>query len=434
MVFFFLLFTSAAVQAETFRNSSAFTPLKQKIAQQQNVDAWQLALKLEADYLGDPDFDFLYGLAALKVQENERAVYAFERVVANKPNWLDAQYYLASAYYTMKNYHAAIEITQSMGEINNISEKLKVSALKLNSLAVIALEKQSLFVQHSVEANVGYDSNVNAGTSEDNVFLPFLNQDIILSDESKEISDSYLALGYQLKASKTLTQSSKLTFSGASKLHFFSNESDYNRFFLNTNLQYQKDFADVSGSVGVRAVPLWLDGEYYRTQYGATAGLNKALDKNWRVATDVFFGKTKNDINQLLSTKDTSLQASAQYITQRWRHLVSLAYSTEISEFDASQHNDRKTNAFNYMINYALDSNWLASLNISYQHQNYQHEHPFFFVKRVDKMWMFGTAIQYQDTERWSYRLSANLQDKDSNLALFSYQRADINLSARMSF
>lgn len=433
-MFFLLLLTSKVTSAKTFREHSEFLPLTQAIELNETERAWQLVKMLEADHLGDVDFDFLYGLVALKAQENERAVYAFERVVANKPKWLDAQYYLASAYYAMKNYHAVIEITQSLSQIDNIPLKLKQSAEKLNHKATAALNKQSLYVQQSVDINLGYDSNINAGTREDNIFLPFLNQDIALSEKSKENSDSYLALGYQLMSSKALTQSSKVTFSATGKLHHFNNDTEYNRFSVRSHLQYKKDFSAFSSSIGVRVVPLWLNDSYYRTRYGVTAGLNKALNTQWLVAIDGFLGATKNDLNSQLNTEDVSLQISTQYVMSNWRHALSLAYAQEDAELVESQHNNKKITSINYMVNFAINPFWLASANISYQHQAYQYEQPFFFEKRVDDMWLFSSSIQYQATKRWSYRLSAIIQEKDSNLDLFSYQRADINLSARMSF
>lgn len=434
VVLLLLLLICNAVDAKTFRENTAFTQLKQNILLDENQSAWQLALLLEPEHLGDVDFDFLYGIIALKVAENERAVYAFERVVANKPQWLDAQYYLASAYYAIKNYHAAIEITQSLSQLDNISFKLRDSAQKLNSLANSSLNKQSLYVRHSVDINLGYDSNINAGTNEDNIFLPFLNEDIILSDNSKEMSDNYLALGYQMVADKTLTQSSKLTFTGTSQLHYFADETDFNRFYIDSNLQYRKAFDGFNANVGARVAPLWLNDSYYRTQYGATIGLNKVFDKHWLIETEAFFGKTKNDINRQLNTDDISGQISVQYMMAKWRHSFSLMYLQETSEFSESQHNDSKTNALTYMLDLIINQQWLASANISFQHQAYQYEHPFYFEKRVDDMWLFNTAIQYQGSKNWSYRLSAAMQDKDSNLALFSYQRVNINLSARLRF
>lgn len=434
LVVFSLLFTSSIAHAEIFRNSSTFIQLKENIQNNENKSAWLLATKLEVEHLGDVDFDFLYGLAALKVNENERAVYAFERVVANKPNWLDAQYYLASAYYSMKNYHAAIEITTLLNKAESISPKLKASAENINSSSVAALNKQSLLIQQTVNVNLGYDSNINAGTSEDNIFLPILDEEVILSENSKEKSDSYLALGYHLVGSKALTQTSKLTFTGAGRLQYFNNDTEYNRATVRTNVQYHKDFAAFSGNVGFKVVPLWLDGDYYRTQYGATLGLSKSFDQQWTLSSQAFVGKSKNDINEFLNTDDASIQISMQYLMQNWRHVISMMYAQEDSQFVESQHNSRHTNAMSYLVNYAINQQWLASANISYQHQTYQYMHPFFLEKQVDDMWLFSTSIQYRDSARWSYQLSANMQNKDSNLALFSYQRAEINLSARMSF
>lgn len=434
LVTFLLLFTSNAIDAKTFRDNSAYAELRQKIQENDANSAWQLATNLEDEHLGDVDFDFLYGLAALQVKENERAVYAFERVVANKPQWLDAQLYLARTYHLMKNYHASNDITQSLINIDAISPKLKASAENLNRQSHAALNKQSLFIQQSVNVSLGYDSNINAGTSEDNIYLPFLDQEIILSENSKENSDSYLGLGYQLIGSKALTQSSKLTFFGSGKLHNFNNDSEFNRFTLRTNVQYHKDFEAFSTNVGVRAVPLWLDGEYYRTQYGATLGLSKTIDQQWMVSTQAFVGQSKNDINKLLNTDDASIQISTQYLMQKWRHVISLIYSQEESEFVESQHNSKDTNTINYMVNFAINQQWLATANISYQHQAYQYDHPFFLEKQKDDLWLFSSSIQYKDSANWTYQLSANMQEKDSNLALFSYQRAEINLSARMSF
>lgn len=429
-----LLFASSAINAQTFRDNSAYAALSKEIQSNDASRAWQLATSLEDEHLGDPDFDFLYGIAALKVKENEFAVYAFERVVANKPQWLDAQYYLARAYHLMKNYHASVEITQSLINIDAISPKLKASTESLNRQSSVALNKQSLFIQQSVNMSLGYDSNINAGTSEDNIYLPFLDQEILLSESSKENSDSYLGLGYQLSGTKALTQSSKLTFLGSGKLHRFFSEPEFNRITLRTNVQYHKDFEAFSANVGFRAVPLWLDGEYYRTQYGATFGLSKTLNQQWMLSTQAFVGKTKNDINKLLNTDDASIQLSAQYLTQKWRHVLSLIYSQEESEFVESQHNSKDINTINYMVNFAINQQWLATTNIAFQHQAYQHEHPFFLEKQKDDMWLFSSSIQYKDSTNWTYQLSANMQDKDSNLALFSYQRAEINLSARISF
>ena len=275
LYFILLIYTSIAIEAKTFKEDAAFSNLKQQIALDENKSAWAYAKTLEEEYLGDVDFDFLYGLIALRINENERAFYAFERVVANKPNWLDAKYYLANAYFKMKNYHAVIEIVNAFDRIENIPINLKASFDKLQEMSVTLLNKQSVYINHSLGAKLGYDSNINAGTQEDNIYLPFLGEEVLLSEGSRENSDNYLALDYQLVGSKALSQTSKLVFSGLSQLHAFANESTYNRLIVDANVNYQKEFDNFNTSIGLKVTPLWLDDSYYRSQFGTTVAINK---------------------------------------------------------------------------------------------------------------------------------------------------------------
>lgn len=434
LYFILLIYTSIAVEAKTFKEDAAFSNLKQQIALDDNTSAWTYAKTLEEEYLGDVDFDFLYGLIALRINENERAVYAFERVVANKPNWLDARYYLANAYFKMKNYQAVIEIVNAISLIENVPANLKASFDKLQAMSVTLLNKQSVYINHSVGAKLGYDSNINAGTQEDNIYLPFLGEEVLLSEDSRENSDNYLAFDYQLVGSKALTQSSKLVFSGLSQLHAFVNESNYNRLLVDASIKYQKEFENFNTSIGLNVAPLWLDDSYYRTQFGTTVGINKQINNQWLVSSEAYLGKTENNVNEQLNTNDLSLQMFAQFSLENWRHTLSLALFKEQSEHQENSHNNRNSHTINYSSLWLINPQWLASATIGYQHQAYQDEHPFFLAKRSDDMWLLTTSIQYQYSNVWSYRISANIQDKDSNIPLFSYQRTDVNFSVSMSF
>ncbi|GAA6170983.1 hypothetical protein NBRC116592_06530 [Colwellia sp. KU-HH00111] len=436
LCFIVLITTAFAIEANTFKEDAAFTQLKQLITANEQSSAWHYAKTLEAEYLGDADFDFLYGLIALRVNETERAVYAFERVVANKPNWLDARYYLANGYFKMKNYHGVIDIVNAISLIENIPDNLKASFAKLQAMSVSQLNKQAVYVNHSLAAKLGYDSNINAGTREENILAEdnILGEDILLSNESRENSDNYLALDYQLIGSKALTQTSKLVFSGLGQLHAFANESNYNRLLVDARVNYQKEFENFTTSVGLKVTPLWLDDSYYRTQFGSTIAINKQINNQWFVSTEAYLGKTNNSVNEQLNTSDLSLQMAAQFALVNWRHTLSFAVSQEQSEHLENSHNDKQTKAINYSSLWLINPQWLASVNIGYQHQAYQDKQPFFLETRSDDMWLLGTSIQYQYSNVWIYRISANIQDKDSNIPLFSYQRSDISFSVSMSF
>jgi hypothetical protein len=420
--------------AENFTDSSAYRTLKNHIDQQNFSQAWQIAQENADEYLGDASFDLLYGLAALKSDNVELAVFAFERVVANKPNWLDGQYYLAKAYFKMANYQGVIPLCQEIIKQPNAADKLVAASNKLQRAAQKKLAQQSLYFKQSAGVTTGYDSNINAGIDKDSIYLPFLDQDIALSDNSKENSDKYLSLNYHLNGSKALTQKSKLLFSGQVNLHSFVNEIDFNRMTLAGAVDYWQQFEEFDASVGVKIQPLWFSGDYYRSQTSINTRIKKQLSQQWLVAADFALGKTINNVNNTLDTDDLLLSLSSQYFIGRWRHGVTLSYLEEMSQKGVNDHISRKATSFNYNNILLIDPQWLMSGTLSWQHQEYQGAHPFYFTQRVDDMWQLGAMIQYQQSKEMSYRFNINIQDKDSNLALFTYQRIDIGLSANLSF
>lgn len=71
---------------------------KQLLQQKQPEQAYELLLPLEAQRAGDPEFDYLLGIAALDSGHRERAIFALERVLAVQPNNALARAEIARAY------------------------------------------------------------------------------------------------------------------------------------------------------------------------------------------------------------------------------------------------------------------------------------------------------------------------------------------------
>lgn len=422
------------VFAQKFIDSENYQTLKTYIDQQNHPQAWQLAQQEANEYLGDAHFDFFYGLAALNIGEIERAGFAFERVVVNQPNWLDGQYYLAMSYFKMANYQAAIELCQTIMTQSTADNKLKLSSQKLKQAAQTKLAQQSLSVKHDLSLTGGYDSNINAGINEDDIYLPFIGQRIALTAESQEQSDAYLTGNYRLKISKPLSQNSKLLMSGQANVHSFINKHDFNRIGLSGSLGYQKSFKQFDTSISIQTRPLWLAGNYYRNQTNINGKIIKQLNDQWRISTTLSRGKTVNDVNSELDTDDTSLSFSNSYDIDNFRHSLSISYFEEMTGDNTSAHISRKSTALSYNNIWIINPQWLASGTILWQHKKYQGLHPFYFTKQVDNMWLLSSMVQYSHSKMLSYRFNITAQDKNSNLSLFSYQRFDIGLTAIINF
>jgi len=63
--------------------------------------AYALLEPLESQRAGNPDYDFLLGLAAIEIGKHTNAVFAFERVLAVDPNHVRARAEIARAYLAL---------------------------------------------------------------------------------------------------------------------------------------------------------------------------------------------------------------------------------------------------------------------------------------------------------------------------------------------
>ena len=433
-LFLSLCCISHNASANTVEADSNLEKLKKEVSESAFDSAWLTAQTLKEEYLGDPAFDFLYGVTALAKDQAEYAVFAFERVTANKPEWLDAQYLLAKANYKIANYQGAITASQILLSNPKTSEKLKESANALLDLSQSKLDKQSFYLSQRISLNLGYDSNINAGSTEDNIFIPSTGDSFPLNEESKEASDNYAALIYRASGNKKFSQVSQIRFSAKGTVHNFQDKSQYDRMIAELAFQYQHTFEFGRVSVGVKLTPLWLDDELYRTRTALTTSFEKQLSPKWLVNAGIDVGETKNKITDVLNTDNVSTNLAAHYFSNNLKHSFGLSYSDEKSDEDIYDYNSQKITTVSYSNLWLINNAWIASGVIAFQQKKYQDSHPFFLEKRDDDMWLASLSLQYNQSKRWSYNLNINAQDKDSNLSLFSYQRSDISLTANMNF
>ena len=87
-----------------------------------------------------------------------------------------------------------------------------------------------------------------------------------------------------------------------------------------------------------------------------------------------------------------------------------------------------------YQANTQLAKNWQLLSLAGYQWINYQEDHPLFLQERADNLLMLSATVRYLVNRDFALQLTTNYQDKSSNIALFEYDRLDINLSASYSF
>src|SRR5882672_716578 len=143
---------------------------KRLLATNQSKQAYELLLPQEQARAGDPEFDYLLGIAALDVGEYERAVFALERVLAVQPNNHQARGEIAKAYLAMGERDAAKQEFETTRK-QDIPPHAKAQIEQYLSQITAAETTQ---ISGFIELGFGHDTNVNAATSSSQIALPAL--------------------------------------------------------------------------------------------------------------------------------------------------------------------------------------------------------------------------------------------------------------------
>ncbi len=177
-----LIFSLA--EATVFADTS-LSRLQELEKTNQFTEAYSLAKQLAPKNSGTPDFDYLYGVAALKTNHPGEALFAFERVLLLRPNDEAAGFELAQSNFQLKDTNNAKK---------NFAEFLSRNPhSKLSLEAEQYLQKINLIEKHLrthvigfMRTESGFDSNVNVAPQATFLTLPD-SQPLILVPSSRAV-------------------------------------------------------------------------------------------------------------------------------------------------------------------------------------------------------------------------------------------------------
>ncbi len=159
--------------------------------------AYELALEMSITEAGNPQFDFLYGLAAIEAGHPERAIFPLERVLLAEPANMRARLELGRAHYLLGELDAAREY---FNDVLAVDPPPNVRTRIAQFLASIEARDKTLRAKFMgyAEFKLGTDSNVNSATDDDHIVIPALGQ-VSLNGSSQELSDEFAELRVSLR-------------------------------------------------------------------------------------------------------------------------------------------------------------------------------------------------------------------------------------------
>ena len=417
--------------------------------------AFDAALASDSN-LGDPEFDFYFGVAALETDHPAEAVLALERYTLRFPNNPSARFLLGRAYF------AAGEDDAAQNEFTALatSQKGDIGEGASRYLAAIQARKAQRRSHWSmfVEAGAGYDTNITTGIdSGTQPVVPGFGTLPVQPDLSTGVAaaDSFAFVGFGLNGSVPIDNTLRFIASANADTRTMARSENamFNQYGLRADggLQWELEATRYRALLGYSLT--WLDGARYVGTPSVVGEIAHQLGDKQQIAVNLqwtrpdyadgcsYFVRDRSTpcVPNQASVRDAdvvglglgwSYQASGA-----WAPLVSLGMST------ARERNlrdnaslSRRIDGARAGVSLSLSQDLSLGVGLSWQHSLYVEKYPVADAPRDDRLLTLDASAQYRLSNAWFLRAEASSSRQDSNIGLYAYRRDLLSFALRHVF
>lgn len=414
----------------------AIANLNQLIASNRYEEAYTLATQLMAEHEGDPEFDFLYGLAAMETGRANEAVFALERITYTYPDQQRVKLELARAFYLINNLPASRQLFEEVLATNptaNVQANIQVF------LDLIDERERNIAGSFNwyVNSSLGSDSNINSATELGVITTPI--GDIELSANGQSIEDTFNDIGGGMLYSKPFSKTSALSIGANYNHHNNFDSNDFDLDVFSADASYAHTVSNMRFSYGVRAQQVNLSSENFQTSASIIGNFLRAPGNGWTQALTGAFTQVRYDdgINKNASLRDVNqflLSGVLGKAAGNFNHTLSVYYGDESEQKSAGKNNAQQFYGVAFAEQYQLNSNNLPYVRVSLHRSDNKARDPIFNIEREDNT--FSTSLGWI----WLWKRNLNVTtdvtftNNDSNIDLFEYDRVKYQTGLRYQF
>jgi len=409
--------------------------VKALVDQGRPAEAYALGKK-NPDQLGNPAFDFYFGVAAVDSGHAGEGVLALERYVANFPENQAARLELARGYFVLGDNGRARE------EFDAVQKTNPPAAVQANIQRFMdAIRARESAYQTTTgfyaEAGVGYDSNINGGVSSANVTLPIFGP-VTLSSGVK-IRDNFTYLGAGGTITHPVAPGVALfgAASGDQKINWNSNNHafDLQNASIAGGVSYlqDKNLWRLTGSYS----ELGVGNDWYRQATGVAGEVNHQLDELQMVNGMVQYSKLNYQAPNDVRNADLWAFGGGyrKAFIAPWQPLLSFTANVG-TEHNVRARPDLGRKFFGGRASVAVTPapKWSVSAGASYQESHYDGPDLLLAQVRKDRFYGVDGTVAYALDRNWSVRAEYSYNDNRSNLALYEFKRHLVTFKVRYEF
>ena len=409
--------------------------LRKLLEQGKHDEAYRVA-KLSPGELGNPPFDFYFGVAAINNGKASEGVLALERYLLNFPDNQTARLELARGYYLLSDDGRSRDEFDAILAASPPPDIAKVVRQYLAAIAAREARHKTTYA-FSVELGGGRDSNVQSGVSDPNITLPIFG-DITLSDSAVATADRFanVALAGRMSVPVRANWSAFAQIAADLKQYREAGIYDQNTFSAATGFTVTRDKSLYKFTLGKTTQTL--DSARYRDTWSFGADIGRQLTDADVLTLGTQFAKFGYEgDNAIRDANYYSLQGGV-------RHMFSGALPAELDASLSVAREDVTREGFEALSRdlwggrFGVGVSPLSALTIgagaTYLKSNYRAEDALLMVTRRDEYIAYDVSVNFAMSPQWSARAEYLSSRNKSNLPLYEYKRRISQLKLRYDF
>lgn len=413
---------------------------KQLMAAREAQAAYQLLAPLQSERAGDPQYDYLLGIAALDTGRNTEAVFALERVLAVQPKNAQARAEIARAYYNLKETDAARREFQNVKNQNPPAEVAITIDRFLDAIDRAAVSPKPT-AQFYVEGFAGYDSNVNSATADRSIAVPVFGGALFsLAPGASKLSSGYWGAAAGVATRMPINDRWALIagFNGTRRWNFDHGQFDTSFLDLNFGTTYKRDrdlFTLIAQFNDFTVYdPIYTD--VYREARGFTGQWQRDLNARNQVSA---FAQYANLAYPDQHVRDADRYVGGVGMAHAYRNGGPMVFASLYAGQEKPQAANQNALGFDLYgvrlgVQQVLSEKFTAFANGAYERRNYNGEDAFFLVTRRDNQWTGTLGLHYTPARNWRVTTQVLGYKNDSNITLNTFDRVLGEVRLRRDF
>lgn len=396
------------------------------------ADAYALLTPAADTRASDADYDYLLGLAALDSGHPAEAIVALQRALALRPGFAQARAEIARAYALSGDIDTARAQFDAVSGDPTIPDPVRQ---RFGALVrrYDKINQPGLAVSGYAEAGTGYDSNVNAATSQTQLVIPLLSflGPASLSGAATQQGDGFATVEGGITLDYGFDRKSHAFVSGLGSGHINFRQSAFSQAIGVATAGYSytaanHDVASLSGQYQ----RFWIGGTGYRRAVGAIAQYSHYLGAARTLSMAGQYFDIAYPTDPLRNAR--RLSGSVTYVDRGL--LLSIQGGSEDVKTAATRNLSNRFYGARIAAEHPLTSRLSLFGNMSVERRDYRDPDTLFLVNRHDTQLDTTAGLRFRLTPRLIATAQGGYTHNESNIVLNQYDRATGTVSLRAEF